>query len=1213
MARRTNYSIDNIVSRYYNAINDLAEVQYAINVNDNEKKERFISSAGEALSQTLEWALRRHIASNNPSFFDSSDCDTPSMIIGNFHDGDEEGCLYNTTITTDAPTVDFCFLKGNKDLLTNNKKHRGDSLDYEVQKKYAIEISKFIIQYLDDSVILPSLEDFLKPETDKALDFYRSCNSFSQQDCIYIMLLDKRVLNSAVYEKLSRVNWSLVIDFYNGSLDNGFCKNAEPYYGIPFKIVNITDKPSDETFPIYNGEVPVIMANGMTGKSMMYQTFREWNKAYANKLNALIQQFFGGHDEQKVVVVSLLNDEDIVRHVFNCIDAYGRGLSFVIANNPDRTMNSLKKTYEGSIEYSEFTVEEVGNCIGNYLPKRSGQEQRGSFTLPGKDRSFHIRDIELPAYEENFELLYEGIDEGYSEKEEDFLKGSSSLTWEGAHRQFACKRTEFHRNYVAKIEKALTQGARRAMILHEPGFGGTTVARQIAYELHTKYPTLFLKQYKIDSIKTQLNQIYDSTKKPVLVFAEIPQALTNEEFDRLKAQMSESRPILLVGVKRGSSSRNPINLELTVSDWGQDICLLIDKYRPYLKRYTPFVQQQKEKIFEHLINETAEAYERTPFYVGLVTFEEEFYAIDSYLKKFVNAVSTNESQRKALIYLSICDYYDVKNSLPEGFFATVFGESDGDGKFRLDNRFNRTDGVVNSLLTYEQNQKVRRWRMRYPFFSHKLLPMLLNGVDSTESSQLMNQGSYCKQLIIDIANSSYSEILESTILQPLFIGTKAERAGESFTKVIADMNESDQEDVLVTLHTMFPENPHFCSHLARYYSKNKNDFGKAIEYADKALALSPDDDAMLYHIKAMCYSRMISNIANKYRYAKIKNTEYEKGQLEYVIEDLLPQASANFEKARRFQHDDEKEITYLPNIYMLITMFDYAIDVLNLDKKQILGEARSPYCDWIDEAQNLLEDLKRSYVADESDQYVECEAKLWDTIKDFTEVINLLNSQIDKGKNLNVVRRLLARTYFKRNDDYKNRLKPKVNSRILSLMEDNISLDPTDERNYVLWFNAARYSDMNLESVLSKLNQWKGLTPTRDVLFYCFVLNTIKAINNDSTAAGIAKNLLEQCRLKVGYDYITIKEWYVKSNLGIKRTYELSSDSEERVRVYGRIDTYKHPGDARILLDCGLEAFFKPSVKGITEAHLHHRASCFIGFSYDGIRAYDESVQLEAD
>lgn len=41
--------------------------------------------------------------------------------------------------------------------------------------------------------------------------------------------------------------------------------------------------------------------------------------------------------------------------------------------------------------------------------------------------------------------------------------------------------------------------------------------------------------------------------------------------------------------------------------------------------------------------------------------------------------------------------------------------------------------------------------------------------------------------------------------------------------------------------------------------------------------------------------------------------------------------------------------------------------------------------------------------------------------------------------------------------------------------------------------------------------------------------------------------------------------------------------------------------------------FFKPSVSGITEANLNHKVSCLIGFSYDGIRAWDESVKLEEE
>jgi len=376
-----------------------------------------------------------------------------------------------------------------------------------------------------------------------------------------------------------------------------------------------------------------------------------------------------------------------------------------------------------------------------------------------------------------------------------------------------------------------------------------------------------------------------------------------------------------------------------------------------------------------------------------------------------------------------------------------------------------------------------------------------------------------------------------------------------------------------------------------------------------ALEISEEKDSMLYHIKAMCYYRKIKSIIDAFNGKKIKNKEVEQENLDLILQRLLPLASENFEYARCYQHDDEKEVTYLPNIYMLINVFDYAIDVRGLQKKKVLGEAITPYCRWIDDAQNLLDALKNAYVSDESEQYTLCEASMWESIKDFSEVISLLNSQIDKGQNISLVRRLLVRAYIKKNDKYKN--ENKTNSRLLSLMEKNILSDPNEVNNYMLWFNVARYSHMNMETVLEKMNQWKGLNPTKDVLFYCFVFYAIKAINNDSTAAGIAINLLDQCKHAPGVDSVYIKEWFVNDGLGIKKKAELRNGVEERRRVYGTISTYKHPGDARITLDCGLEVFFKPSVKGITEANLHHNVSCLIGFSYDGIRAWDESVKLE--
>lgn len=1208
--KNNHYTINQIVERYTNAISDLADVQKAININDDFAKEKSLSDAGEALSQTIEWALHHHIQKEDGQYFSSnSRRSTPEMISDQYFKGATEGPLFRHTLTTDSPTVDFAFLRDEKDPVTNNKKHAAMHLSFEKQKQYAQEVGKFIKEYVDDQIQLITIDDILSPEQDETLAFYSACNTFSHQDCLYILLLDNQPITSSNFTNFNRVNWDLVIDMYVGSVDNGFVKNSLIANSLPYKIISINDRLTEDTFPLYNGELPVIMANGYTGKTLHYSTAREWSRNYETKLNALLDSFFNVHTEQKVVVVSLIHDAEFVRHLFTCIDKYARGLSFIITNDIKEQMGAFPSQIADCIVCTNLKPFDVNHCIGCFLPGNNYCKSISSYQIPAKEGIYNISSAEMRSYQENMDILYDGIDEGYNESEEEYLNGSSILTWEGAHRKFAVTRNTHQHLYVAKVEKALSKGEKKALLIHEPGFGGTTTARQIAYDLHGKYPTIILKQYKPSSLKTQLEHIYDKTSKSVLVIAEIPQSLTIDEFEHLHRQLSPTRPILLLGVKRGALSGDKSLLELSVPDWGNDVCLLADKFKPYLKRYAPLVQTQKIKELEQIVNGPSESYQRTPFYIGLLTFEEEFYAMDSYLMKFVKSISGNENQRKVLIYLVMCDHYGIKKTIPEGFFASVFNELDDKGNFRLEDRFNKADGVVKSLLSYEKNNAARKWQIRYSFFSEKLLTMLLNGTETKESSKLMNLGTYCKSLIADIANSRYSDMLEETILQQLLIGTKADREGEKFTKIVRDMDSAEQEDVLNTLHEQFPHNAHFCSHLARYYSSVKKDFERALELADLAISLSPDNDAMLYHIKATCFSHKIIDIIDIYRNLQIKNREKERTNLQYIIEDLLPQASENFAKARLYQHDDEKEITYLPNIYMLIKLFDYAVDVCELEKKIVLGEAICPYCDWVDEAQSLLETLKQSYLNEETEEYTQCETRLWESIKDFSEVIGLLNNQLVKGKNISLIRRLIVRTYFNKNDKYKT--DKSTNSRMLSLMEENITSNPKDESSYMLWFNAARYSDMSLETVLSKLNQWKGLNPTKEIVFYCYVFYAIKALRNDTVAVVNANNLLDLCKRYNSFDSIHIKEWYVGTQLGIKKYRELSTIQEERKKVFGRISLYKHAGDARVELDCGLEVFFKPASTGITAANLNHRVSCLIGFSYDGIRAFDESVKLE--
>lgn len=45
--------------------------------------------------------------------------------------------------------------------------------------------------------------------------------------------------------------------------------------------------------------------------------------------------------QQKVIVVSFMHNAEFVRSLFYSIDKFGRGLSFVIANDSDNKMASL--------------------------------------------------------------------------------------------------------------------------------------------------------------------------------------------------------------------------------------------------------------------------------------------------------------------------------------------------------------------------------------------------------------------------------------------------------------------------------------------------------------------------------------------------------------------------------------------------------------------------------------------------------------------------------------------------------------------------------------------------------------------------------------------------------------------------------------------------------------------------------------------------------
>lgn len=532
--------------------------------------------------------------------------------------------------------------------------------------------------------------------------------------------------------------------------------------------------------------------------------------------------------------------------------------------------------------------------------------------------------------------------------------------------------------------------------------------------------------------------------------------------------------------------------------------------------------------------------------------------------------------------------------------------------FKLEHFFNEDDGVIKSLLSTELINGHKYRRLKYPYFAGDLLKMLLTNQSApVDSVAYMNLGTYCKNLIEDVADSLNSETLQESILKDLFIGSSSERSSQKFTSIFDKIQKEDWVNIFKMLHERFPENPHFASHLARYYSIVEKNMSLALEYADKAINLSAFSDPLLHHIKGMCLFSLINSKANEIEAHLHKGLEPDEDDIYNVTDILLNQARAEFKLSRELYLDKNHrdEYGYIPNIQLLLRVFDFYIKATHKTKSDVISMAISPYFDWLEEAQSLLDEAKRMYVeGEESNRYLDVEVKVWEQYGALNEIISRLNNKLEKSKNLSIIRRQLVRMYMKKDDSYKTTSKD--NNRLIRLMEENIIYEPTNEKNLYLWFQAARYSTLRSDELLSKAMQWRSLNGGIEITFYCYILQVIKALGGSTEAAIEAEKLGNECKHLGGGDF-RVREWYCNDNQHFisNSEYQAKKNNECLRMVSGRVSRYVHAGAATITLDCGLDVFFRPTDCNLSEDCLNHKVEFCIGFSYDGLRALDNSVK----
>jgi tetratricopeptide (TPR) repeat protein len=526
------------------------------------------------------------------------------------------------------------------------------------------------------------------------------------------------------------------------------------------------------------------------------------------------------------------------------------------------------------------------------------------------------------------------------------------------------------------------------------------------------------------------------------------------------------------------------------------------------------------------------------------------------------------------------------------------------------------DGAL-ELLTESRS---RHWRTVHPLVAEECMRQLFtlgHGDPETWHQQL---SSWSKRFIefcrgetpiageegLDIARRVFvfrdnSEILGS------------ERAGSAYFSEALEQIPSPEGrlEVLRHLTEWFPDEAHFWAHLGRFLSTAMKEHKQACDAIEHAIGLQPRDH-VLHHMKGMVQ----------------RERAYELMSEKAAIDDVIAQAESAadaFSRARELDPDDEHG--YISDAQMCLRVLDYCGAVQRTDAIRAASNPASPK--WVRESlqgvEDLLAQVRQNREGERASRFEEaCRADLDVMYGDYRTALQRWDSMLSRGDVYRPpIRRQIVWAYLSRNERQWNEMKPDEVTRSVQLLAENLDEEPNNERNLRLWLQAVRVAQAtpNLDTIIEKLGYWRANSDSLEPAYYLFIMYCLKAFEGSSLARDKAMRTLEECRVKARYRRNRSKsfEW-LGDGEGLRRLIHQDAlgewdrdvqfwrDPKILSRVHGVVRRIQGPEAGEIETEAGLSAFYVPAraehYKGEAE---NRRVTCYIGFSYDGLRAW--SVQ----
>lgn len=813
-----------------------------------------------------------------------------------------------------------------------------------------------------------------------------------------------------------------------------------------------------------------------------------------------------------------------------------------------------------------------------------------------------------------------------------------------------------------QIKRAIDAGRKYFNLYHAAGFGGSTIAKQIAYCLSAEYPVLFMKKYVKEELGSRIAQIYNIAHKRIVVFVE------EELFDNVGVQKNECLKIAdatSAQVTFVFIARRPQMYDRMSAKEGFFICRYAsDDVERIIEFNKNLLADNNKKILSYdgktFIRKLGED-NLCPFLINLSIYKDEFIKIEEYIRPYVNEINVRPDLKKVFVYVCIFTIF-INKGIPIAFFCKKLSVDEEKEWSVIRDKY---DPII--YKRYNIEFYISEVVIRAPYMAERLLRSLIG--DGEEGILYRKQLSeYLVDLIVDLklfyTNNGYSE----KCLRQLFIDKETNEYVEDefsdvivdkdltiikkyFAPVIAKLWDKDDinlaGDIFEALINNYPKDSYFYAHAARYYAYTGRDYTKAETYYNRAIKLLDEKDnlqssqADIYHVKGMCIREEL--------FKNLEGLPEDRDLLSTIdkepLKELYYRAESAFETTYHIAlSTDSKTLEYAYTAWLTLI-----VRTLTNNRIKLLNDLEIE--EEIEKGLTIISSLEDIYYleenADESDiqrQLADIQRKketLLSLQKEFKEAVSHWNNYYDIHKNggnySNCLYSCKQRYYLleKETQDFK-KITEQNRKRMEKLADDyyeailHVNYEELKLGDLNTFLSVSIVTNYKVDKVMSKLSGfYQQERKNHILLYYRYVLKFIKAYEGDKLALQECISYMRECcefsERKPGkaniIDYFAVGE-QMGQILSKKRLFRMNTmyrtqayTAKELRFIYGVLkqqgsETTIIPYDTNGVLMTGIEIHanlkYNPDVEASDSGQM---VKLRFGFSYDGLKAENMSIR----